>query len=119
MRVPWPFRGCSQALEWPEVERALADRDQACARLMRSEGVPAAQHADPPLRRCLLRRAVLPPRNSASEPTPPTRSTTLYRDFLAAHDRIYGHSTEVAARIVNIRRPKSRVLELAAIGGSL
>jgi N-methylhydantoinase A/oxoprolinase/acetone carboxylase beta subunit len=28
---------------------------------------------------------------------------TLYRDFLAAHDRIYGHSTEGAARIVNLR----------------
>jgi N-methylhydantoinase A/oxoprolinase/acetone carboxylase beta subunit len=28
---------------------------------------------------------------------------TLYRDFLAAHDRIYGHSTEGAARIVNVR----------------
>ena len=28
---------------------------------------------------------------------------TLYRDFLAAHDRVYGHSTEGAARIVNIR----------------
>ena len=28
---------------------------------------------------------------------------TLYRDFLAAHDRVYGHSTEGAARIVNLR----------------
>ena len=27
----------------------------------------------------------------------------LYRDFLTAHDRIYGHSTEGAARIVNVR----------------
>ena len=27
----------------------------------------------------------------------------LYGDFLAAHDRIYGHSTEGAARIVNLR----------------
>src|SRR5215211_2477968 len=27
----------------------------------------------------------------------------LYRDFLAAHDRVYGHSVETPAKIVNIR----------------
>ena len=27
----------------------------------------------------------------------------LYRDFLAAHDRIYGYSTASPARIVNLR----------------
>ena len=27
----------------------------------------------------------------------------LYRDFLTAHDRIYGHSTESPARVVNLR----------------
>src|SRR4029079_4012993 len=28
---------------------------------------------------------------------------TLYRDFLALHDRIYGHATEQPAAIVNLR----------------
>jgi N-methylhydantoinase A/oxoprolinase/acetone carboxylase beta subunit len=27
----------------------------------------------------------------------------LHRDFLAAHDRVYGHATEAPARIVNLR----------------
>src|SRR5262249_32942801 len=27
----------------------------------------------------------------------------LYRDFLAAHDRVYGHATAAPARIVNLR----------------
>jgi len=89
-------------LEWPEVEGALADRDQACARLMRSEGVPAAQaqifyFADV----CYVGQSYhleIPLQTDATNPL-----ETLYRDFLAAHDRVYGHSTEGAARIVNIR----------------
>lgn len=89
-------------LEWPEVERALADRDEACAGLMRSEGVTAAQtqilyFADV----CYVGQAYhleIPLRPEAANPV-----ETLYRDFLAAHDRIYGHSTEGPARIVNIR----------------
>jgi N-methylhydantoinase A/oxoprolinase/acetone carboxylase beta subunit len=91
-----------KGLEWPEVERALADRDEACARLMRSEGVPAEQthilyFADV----CYVGQAYhleIPLRTDAANPI-----EALYRDFLAAHDRIYGHSTEGPARIVNLR----------------
>ena len=89
-------------LEWPEVERALADRDQACARLMRSEGVPAAHtHIFHFADVCYVGQSYhleIPLQTDAANPL-----ETLYRDFLAAHDRIYGHSTEGAARIVNLR----------------
>ena len=89
-------------LEWSEMERALGDRDQACASLMRSEGVPAAHtqifyFADV----CYVGQSYhleIPLQTGAANPL-----ETLYRDFLATHDRIYGHSTEGAARIVNLR----------------
>jgi len=95
---PHPIAG----LDWPEVERALADRDEACARLMRSEGVPAAEthilyFADV----CYVGQAYhleIALRTEGANPI-----ETLYRDFLTAHDRIYGHSTEGPARIVNLR----------------
>jgi N-methylhydantoinase A/oxoprolinase/acetone carboxylase beta subunit len=35
-----------------------------------------------------------------ADPDPLAR---LYRDFLLAHDRVYGHATEVPARFVNLR----------------
>ena len=89
-------------LDWPEIERALGQRDRACASLMRSEGVPAAQaqifyFADV----CYVGQSYhleIPLKTDAANPI-----ETLYRDFLAAHDRVYGHSTEGAARIVNLR----------------
>ncbi len=89
-------------LEWSEMERALGDRDLACASLMRSEGVPAARtqifyFADV----CYVGQSYhleIPLQTGAANPL-----ETLYRDFLATHDRIYGHSTEGAARIVNLR----------------
>jgi N-methylhydantoinase A/oxoprolinase/acetone carboxylase beta subunit len=95
---PRPLAG----LDWPEVERTLADRDQACAKLMRSEGVPAKHthilyFADV----CYVGQAYhleIPLQTEAANPI-----ETLYRDFLSAHDRIYGHSTEGPARIVNLR----------------
>jgi N-methylhydantoinase A/oxoprolinase/acetone carboxylase beta subunit len=89
-------------LEWTEMERALGKRDQACASLMRSEGVPASRtqifyFADV----CYVGQSYhleIPLQTDAANPL-----ETLYRDFLATHDRVYGHSTEGAARIVNIR----------------
>lgn len=91
-----------EGIEWPEVERGLADRDQACAKLMRSEGVPAEHtqifyFADV----CYVGQSYhleIPLQIEAANPI-----ETLYRDFLAAHDRVYGHSTEGPARIVNLR----------------
>jgi N-methylhydantoinase A/oxoprolinase/acetone carboxylase beta subunit len=95
---PRPLGG----LDWSEVEQALAERDQGCAALMRREGVPAAEtqifyFADV----CYVGQSYhleIPLQTDAANPL-----EALYRDFLAAHDRIYGHSTEGAARIVNLR----------------
>ena len=39
----------------------------------------------------------------ALEPAAPDALERLYRDFIAAHDRVYGHATEAPARIVNLR----------------
>ena len=64
--LPRPFRALLAGLEWPAVERALADRDQALRQADAQRGRARRADADPLLRRCLLRRAVLPPRNSAS-----------------------------------------------------
>jgi N-methylhydantoinase A len=95
---PRPLLG----LDWPDVQRALADRDDACAKLMRSEGVSASDtqihyFADV----CYVGQSYhleILLRTDAANPI-----ETLYRDFLVAHDRIYGHSTEGPARIVNLR----------------
>ena len=87
---------------WPELAEALARLDETCAGLMRAEGIAPGEaavghaadvcyvgqgyHLDIPLK--------------DGDPDPLGR---LYRDFLAAHDRIYGHATEAPARIVNLR----------------
>ncbi|HEY4165716.1 MAG TPA: hydantoinase/oxoprolinase family protein, partial [Reyranella sp.] len=89
-------------VDWPQVERALGERDQACAKLMRNEGVPAEQthifyFADV----CYVGQAYH--LEIALRPEVIDPIDALYRDFLATHDRIYGHSTESPARIVNLR----------------
>jgi N-methylhydantoinase A/oxoprolinase/acetone carboxylase beta subunit len=87
---------------WPEIADALAGLDRECAALMKKEGVAAtsveiAYYAD----LCYVGQSYhieIPLR--AREPDP---LAALYRDFLVAHDRIYGHSTEGPARLVNLR----------------
>jgi N-methylhydantoinase A len=37
------------------------------------------------------------------EPSAPDALARLYQDFIAAHDRVYGHATQAPARIVNLR----------------
>jgi N-methylhydantoinase A/oxoprolinase/acetone carboxylase beta subunit len=118
---PRPLAG----LDWPEVERALAERDQACARLMLSEGVPVERteihyFADV----CYVGQSYhleIALRAEAADPI-----DALYRDFLVAHDRVYGHSTEGPARIVNLRsihrsaarRPAAAAVPASAHGNS-
>jgi N-methylhydantoinase A/oxoprolinase/acetone carboxylase beta subunit len=98
------------AVEWAEIEAALAELDAGCARLMAGEGVAPdsiairhfadlcyigqGYHLEIPLRRA----------ESQDEPRSDTQSlAALYRDFLAAHDRVYGYAAEVPARFVNLR----------------
>jgi len=95
---PRPLAGA----DWRDVEAALAALDRDCARLMDEEGVApgsaAVRHfADV----CYVGQGYhLEIPLSEEDPEP---LAALYRDFLAAHDRVYGHATEAPARIVNLR----------------
>jgi len=88
-------------LDFADVRAALDALDRRCAALMRQERVVGgttiqyladmwyvgqSYHLDVPLHH--------------DDPEPLQR---LYRDFLAAHDRVYGHATESPAAIVNLR----------------
>jgi N-methylhydantoinase A/oxoprolinase/acetone carboxylase beta subunit len=88
-------------LDFAEVRVALAALDERCAALMRQERVIGetriqyladmwyvgqSYHLDVPL--------------YPHERDPLHR---VYHDFLAAHDRVYGHATESPAAIVNLR----------------
>jgi len=95
---------------WREVEAALAGLDDACARLMAGEGVAAddivirhfadlcyigqGYHLE------IALRAEYSARGRSGDRQP---LTALYRDFLAAHDRVYGYAAEAPARFVNLR----------------
>lgn len=90
------------AADWGDVKAALTALDQGCTRLMAGEGVPpngiAVRHfADV----CYIGQGYhleIPLAEDAPDPL-----AALYRYFLAAHDRVYGHATEAPARIVNLR----------------
>ncbi len=95
---PRPLAG----LAFADIRRVLDDLDRQCARLMAEEsigGMPQtiqysadvwyigqSYHLEVPLR-----------------PDAPDPIEALYRDFLALHDRIYGHATEQPAAVVNLR----------------
>ena len=96
------FPRALDGLGWSEVRRALDALDRGCAELMRSEGIAPERceiacsadicyigqsyHLEVPL-----------------SPAAPDPLRLLYRDFQAVHDRVYGHSTDAPARIVNLR----------------
>jgi N-methylhydantoinase A len=85
-----------------EVRAGLEPLDRACAALMAKErlnGVAVAIHylADV----CYIGQSYtleIPLRLDAPDPL-----ARLYDDFLANHDRVYGHATRAPARIVNLR----------------
>ena len=95
---PRPLAGA----DWGETETTLAGLDQGCMQLMQGErvaadGVQIHHFADV----CYIGQGYhleIPLAEHDPEPL-----ATLYRDFLAAHDRIYGHATEAPARIVSLR----------------
>jgi N-methylhydantoinase A/oxoprolinase/acetone carboxylase beta subunit len=92
--------------EWSEVEVALAGLDAGCARLMAGEGAAAdsvviRHFADV----CYIGQGyhleiALRPKNPVDDAEP---LEMLYRDFLAAHDRVYGYAAAAPARFVNLR----------------
>ncbi len=95
---PRPLSG----LAFADVRGVLDELDRQCARLMAEESIGGmtvsiqysadlwyigqSYHLEVPL--------------AAGAPDP---LATLYRDFLALHDRIYGHATEQPVAIVNLR----------------
>ncbi|HZK92188.1 MAG TPA: hydantoinase/oxoprolinase family protein [Stellaceae bacterium] len=90
------------AADWAEIAAALARLDAGCEQLMRGEGIApggaAVRHfAD----LCYIGQGYH--LEIAIRDGDPQPLAALYRDFLAAHDRVYGHAAEVPARIVNLR----------------
>ena len=90
-------------LDLDAVRTALAELDVRCAELMAAEGVAAdavevRYHADV----CYVGQSypleVPFTLDGSSDP-----AAVLYRDFLAVHERVHGHSIEGPARIVNLR----------------
>jgi N-methylhydantoinase A/oxoprolinase/acetone carboxylase beta subunit len=92
--------------EWAEVQAALGQLDDGCARLMAGEsvaieGVAVRHFADI----CYIGQGYhleIPLHDGESQGDPQPLAA-LYRDFLAAHDRVYGYAAEAPARIVNLR----------------
>jgi N-methylhydantoinase A/oxoprolinase/acetone carboxylase beta subunit len=96
------FPRALEGLAWPELRRALDELDGACTALMQSEGVARERSqvvysADI----CYVGQSYhleVPLTPAALDPL-----AALYDNFRAAHDRVYGHSTDAAARVVNLR----------------
>jgi N-methylhydantoinase A/oxoprolinase/acetone carboxylase beta subunit len=100
--------------DWGEITAALAELDAGCAALMADEGIASGAAAGPTTIRhfadvCYIGQGYHleiplrdgePPGKSHADPQP---LAGLYRDFLAAHDRVYGHAAEAPARLVNLR----------------
>jgi len=86
-----------------DVLAQLAALDRQCADLMKTDGIPAGQariqySADV----CFIGQSYyLEVAIDGSDSA--TLLDRLYRDFVQAHDRIYGHASEGPARIVNLR----------------
>jgi N-methylhydantoinase A/oxoprolinase/acetone carboxylase beta subunit len=88
--------------DWPELVAALAALDIGCVRLMAGEGVaPDAISVRHFADVCYIGQGYhleVPLREEEPEPL-----AALYRDFLTAHDRIYGYAAEAPTRFVNLR----------------
>jgi N-methylhydantoinase A/oxoprolinase/acetone carboxylase beta subunit len=95
---PRPLAAASLA----EIRGVLAELDDRCAALMAEERVAAdAVHVTYFADVCYIGQSYhleIPLDLGAAEPL-----DRVYRDFVAAHDRVYGHATEAPARIVNLR----------------
>jgi len=85
------------ALDPAALTSALRSLDQRCGELMRLEGVADAQithFADV----CYIGQSY-----HLEVPLTVMEESAIYDAFLAAHARVYGHSTNVPAKIVNLR----------------
>ncbi len=94
-----------------DVSGQLNDLDRRCGALMDAEGIaPAAREIQYFADVCYIGQSYhleIPLGMASADPL-----GELYRDFMAAHDRVYGHAAPTPARIVNLRS-----VHQAAIGG--
>jgi len=96
------FPRALEGLAWPEVRRVLDELDRRCADLMHGEGIvpgrwQVAYSADV----CYVGQSYH--LEVPLSPAVPAPLVTLFEEFRAAHDRVYGHGTDAPARIVNLR----------------
>ena len=99
-----------------EVREALAELDRRCAELMAAEEIDADDYriwhsADV----CYVGQSHFI--EIALDTASGEMLTQLYRDFLAAHDQLYGHGAALPARIVNLRAA-ARTASSAQLGGA-
>ena len=91
-----------ETLEFADVRRVLDELDRSCAQLMVEESIDdlpvSIQYSADVWYIGQSYHLEVPLAVDASVPL-----GALYRDFLALHDRIYGHATEQPAAIVNLR----------------
>ncbi|TAL85949.1 MAG: hydantoinase/oxoprolinase family protein [Candidimonas sp.] len=100
MSISFPYPLEARALE--PMETALRSLDEECVDLMVAEGVARSEvkvlhFADV----CYVGQSYyleIPVDTAAQDPIGDLRA-----DFLAAHNRVYGHSTDFPAQIVNLR----------------
>jgi N-methylhydantoinase A/oxoprolinase/acetone carboxylase beta subunit len=90
------------AADWAGAQAVLASLDRGCAGLMGGEGItPSTAEVRHFADICYIGQGYhLEIAIRGGDPDP---LAALYRDFLVAHDRVYGHATEAPARIVNLR----------------
>ncbi len=110
MKSPRRFRAALAELREDALVAALRDLDARCAALMRAEGVrdAAIRHfADV----CYIGQSY-----HLEVPLLSHDAGAIYEAFLAAHERVYGHSTRVPAKIVNLRSVHRSRAGMVAIG---
>ena len=85
------------SLDPDALTAALRDLDERCGALMRQEGVdePTIAHSADV---CYVGQSY-----HLEVPLGSRDPSAIYETFLAAHERVYGHSTRVPAKIVNLR----------------
>jgi N-methylhydantoinase A/oxoprolinase/acetone carboxylase beta subunit len=86
-----------ESMDAAAVRNALTDLDARCGALMRREGIHDA-HVAHSADVCYVGQSY-----HLEVALDRVDSETIYGAFLAAHARVYGHSTRVPAKIVNLR----------------
>ncbi len=95
--VAWAYPSPLADLDPERLAESLRDLDARCGALMRQEGIGSAtisHFADV----CYIGQSY-----HLEVPLGTLDAASIYEAFLVAHARVYGHSTRVPAKIVNLR----------------